>query len=421
MDRLVSKRSRSSSSQGQQYDTETPIPSDGSDQRSRAQKSSPYVQPAYQTLLAHKKGYMYDSEAGILASEKKDCRSLLDTQQSFPSGSLFDDESFLETCANLQDENEMRIVIDLLRLITPSAENLAARGIKKLKCLKELTNAGWNESIPVEGPRPQPDYSVGFRFSIFSDDQINKLNRHLKLYTKTYFSATPAMYFPFLTSEVKCGKQALLIADRQNAHSMTVAIRGIVELFRKVERAEELHGKALGFSISHDDRQVRIYVHYPEIDGLNTKCYRHTLRDFTITDNDGKSRWSAYQFVRNVYDSFVPVHLERIKSAIDQLPDPALESFQPTVSTEDAESSQGMMTSSAPSSQAAGFLKPATPRRGSVAELRAQNERLMEELRLQCEESKQKLAQEKEESKQRHAELMEQNNKLMNMLEQRLR
>lgn len=88
---------------------------------------------------------------------------------------------------------------------------------------------------------------MGFRFSTFSDDQINKLHRHLKLDAKTLFSATLEMFFPFLTSEVKCGKQALNIADRQNAHSMTVAIRGVVELFRKVGRAKELHRKALGF------------------------------------------------------------------------------------------------------------------------------------------------------------------------------
>ena len=39
------------------------------------------------------------------------------------------------------------------------------------------------------------------------------------------------MYFPFLTCEVKCGAAALEIADRQNAYSMTLAVRGIVELF----------------------------------------------------------------------------------------------------------------------------------------------------------------------------------------------
>jgi hypothetical protein len=42
------------------------------------------------------------------------------------------------------------------------------------------------------------------------------------------------MYFPFLTSEVKCGASALDIADRQNAHSQTVALRGLIELFQLV-------------------------------------------------------------------------------------------------------------------------------------------------------------------------------------------
>ena len=384
---------------------------------------------------------MCDSKAGILTSEKKDCRSLLNKRQSFPSGTLFDDRCFLETFANLQDENEMRVVIDLLRLIAPSAENLAAWGMKELHCLKEHTNAGWNESIPVQGPRPQPDYGVGFRFSAFTDEQFNKLRRHLRLDTKAYFSATLEMFFPFLTSEVKCGKQALDIADRQNAHSMTVAIRGVVELFRKAGRAKELHRKALGFSISHDHCSVRIHVHYPEIDGLVTECYRHTLRNFVITDNDGKERWAAYQFVRNVYDSFVPGHLKRIKGAIDQLPDPAIEPLQSEPSTEMAEGSQGMVPS-APPSREAGFVKPNLPsNRGVAAELRRQleqereqakqreeqakqrEEQLMEEQRLEREErrlEREERRLEREESKQREEQLRKEAKQETAKMEERL-
>jgi len=36
------------------------------------------------------------------------------------------------------------------------------------------------------------------------------------------------MYFPFLTCEVKCGAAALDVADRQNAYSMTMAVRVLV-------------------------------------------------------------------------------------------------------------------------------------------------------------------------------------------------
>jgi len=41
--------------------------------------------------------------------------------------------------------------------------------------------------------------------------------------------------------EVKCGAAPLDIADRQNAHSMTLAVRGIAELFKLVKREKELH------------------------------------------------------------------------------------------------------------------------------------------------------------------------------------
>jgi hypothetical protein len=132
--------------------------------------------------------------------------------------------------------------------------------------------------------------------------------------------ATWQMYFPFLTCEVKCGNLALDIADRQNAHSMTLAVRGIVELFRKVNREEELHLHILAFSVSHDHRTVRIYGHYPVIDGTKTSFYRHPIHDFGFAALDGKEKWTAYRFTKNIYDIWMPIHRERICSAIDVLP-----------------------------------------------------------------------------------------------------
>lgn len=83
----------------------------------------------------------------------------------------------------------------------------------------------------------------------------------------SFFMGTWYMYFPFLTCEVKRSAAALDIADRQNAHSMTIAVRTIVELFRYVMREKELDRETLAFSISRDHRTVRIYGHYTLIDG----------------------------------------------------------------------------------------------------------------------------------------------------------
>ena len=78
------------------------------------------------------------------------------------------------------------------------------------------------------------------------------------------------MHFPFLTCEVKCGALALDIAGRQNAHSMTLAARAVVELFCLVKRESEVDRQILAFSISHDHWSVRIYGEYPIIDGKDT-------------------------------------------------------------------------------------------------------------------------------------------------------
>ena len=50
------------------------------------------------------------------------------------------------------------------------------------------------------------------------------------------------MYFPFLTCEVKCRNEALNIADLQNAHSGSAAVKQVLDLYREVSRETELHG-----------------------------------------------------------------------------------------------------------------------------------------------------------------------------------
>ncbi len=136
----------------------------------------------------------------------------------------------------------------------------------------------------------------------------------------TYSMATTRMYFPFLTCEVNCGAAALDVADRQNVHSITVAVKGIVELFKAVKREKELHREILTFSISHDHTSVRIYGHYPVTEGDKTTFYRHPIHKFDFTALEGKEKWTAYKFAKNVYDHHsIKLH-KIICSGIDDLP-----------------------------------------------------------------------------------------------------
>lgn len=164
---------------------------------------------------------------------------------------------------------------------------------------------------------------MGFRREAFTEDQLSKLSPFIGDFIAgdlSFFMATYYMYFPFLACEVKCGAGALEVADRQNAHCMTLAVRAMVELFRLVKREDEVNRQVLAFSISHDHRSVRIYGHYPVINGKDTKYYRHPIHEFSFIALDGKEKWTAYRFTKNVYDIWMPKHFKRICSAIDQLP-----------------------------------------------------------------------------------------------------
>ncbi|KAH0493136.1 hypothetical protein TgHK011_008056 [Trichoderma gracile] len=323
MEHVLAQRQSSSpllSGRKRSYSSASTTPSD---QKPREEKSAYYLDPRYETLLATKGSFMTESDKGVAVESKIAYMTLLTSKQTLPTTSLFQDELFNSVCASVGDRNEARVLRFITPLIVPSAEELAMRGSTGLKCLVESMNEGWNNSIPLIGIRPQPDYSVGFRREAFTDAQLEKLSPFIGDFLGcdiSFFMATYYMYFPFLTCEVKCGA-ALDVADRQNAHSSTLAARGIVELFRLVKRENEVHRQILSFSISHDNCSVRIYGHYPVIDGTHgTKYYRHPIQQFDYTAVGGKERWTAYRFIKNVYDNWAPDHFKRISSAIDQLP-----------------------------------------------------------------------------------------------------
>ena len=295
------------------------------DQKKRESKSAPYRDMRYATLLAAKGSYMEQSDPGITDASRTWCKTLLNSNETPPIDSLFRDDIFATTCRKVQDRNEARVIQDITRLIVPSAETLATYGATygatQLNDLIEGVNEGWTGGIPVEGPRPQPDYSVGFRRSAFTGEQLRKLDPFLgSVWDTSFFVATYRMYFPFLTGEVKCGGAALDVADRQHAHSMTLALRGVVELFKLVKREKELDREILAFSISHDHSSVRIYGHYPLIEKDKTTFYRHPIHKFDFTALDGQDKWTAYKFTKSVYNKWMPAHHKKICSAIDQIP-----------------------------------------------------------------------------------------------------
>ncbi|KAL8960216.1 MAG: hypothetical protein Q9193_003042 [Seirophora villosa] len=319
---LATEKSSSLCRKTSQSSIQTP-----SDQPPRESKSTQYNSPDYEIRLEQKGSYMReanDIDDGAKGEDmKKFCNTLLGRHQKLPQDTLFRDDLFKKTCEKVRNRNEAVVVQDITRLIVPSAQNLAIYGDKLLDHLYETVNEGWTSVAEYEGSVPQPDYSVGFARSAFTKEQLNKLKPFVGepgFKVITYLMVTTQMYFPFLTCEVKSGAADLNIADRQNAQSMSVALRALIILFRSVKREKELDREILVFSISHDHRSVRIYGHYPVIEGDKTTFYRHPIHDFSFTALDGKEKWTAYRFVKNIYEHHSPKLHQRICSAIDDLP-----------------------------------------------------------------------------------------------------
>ncbi|KAI9793121.1 MAG: hypothetical protein M1816_001019 [Peltula sp. TS41687] len=291
----------------------------------------------YEGMLVAARIYLDLYKASPTDPCKKLCRELLEAEQLIPKDTLFQDDLFQLTCDRVQGENEAMITADITPLVVPRAEILYAYGAKHLQYLVGRLNTEWHNAIPlVTNTSPKPDYSVGFKPAAFTKDQLRKMKAFIGISSKNHLMAMYDMYFPFLTCEVKCGNEALNVADRQNAHNSSFAVNAIITLYNAVGRKMELHRKILAFSLSHDHDNIRIYGHYALLDQVDgTAFHRYLIRRFSILDQEGKDRWAAYRFTRNVYDKFMPIQLKRIQEALDQLPDYSFENGDASTQTVD--------------------------------------------------------------------------------------
>jgi hypothetical protein len=296
---LARKKSSSSLCSKQSEDSYTT----SNDQKPSKAKSTPYYSLQYKILLETKASFIYKSELGIADTSKTVCRMLLEAEQTVPEDLSFQDNLFDETYDKIQDRNEAKVIQDIAQLIVPRVQFLAKRNTKYLKILIESVNEGWDNSITLIKPRLQPDYTVGFKRTVFTEDQLKKIQLFIGGFSEmSFFIGIYYMYFLFLTCKVKCGTGALDVADRQNAYSMTLAVRGIVELFRLVKHEKELDREILAFSISYNDRTVRIYSHYTAINRPKTTFYCYSIKIFDFTSKDSKEKWTVYKFTKNVYN-----------------------------------------------------------------------------------------------------------------------
>jgi hypothetical protein len=266
-------------------------------------------------------GVLLESELPVSENSETFCQSLLKTKCHIPEDTLLSDDSYRETIADLQDRNESRVIQDVGRLFVPSVQTLAKRGENRFRVFVESVNEAWDCCYPLVDPRPQPDYAVGFGRCGLSEARINKLQPLIRddpTYRSDY-RATYYMYFPFFATEVKCGTSGLVIADRQNGHTMGVCIHSILSIHRLAGKENQLHKQPIVFSVAHDHRIIRLTGWGPVINGDFYTIHPLTIHSFDVTPLRGLERWTPRKYTIGVYEYGLKL-LDNIKAIIDELP-----------------------------------------------------------------------------------------------------
>ncbi|KAI9376754.1 hypothetical protein BJX61DRAFT_200 [Aspergillus egyptiacus] len=279
----------------------------------------------------------YHSGRRLLPEEETLCQDLLATVVDVPEDRGFDDHHYHDTLMLLREANEVDIQKLIGVFVVPSLRHAMREHGVELRSMSESTRELWDcavnlhirsipESHPRLGPRsfqlplPQPDHTVGFRWYAFTEEQCRKLWPAISGDpSANIFKARTTVFFPFLTAEVRSRAMHadFRTAELQNTHSMAIAMRGVVKLFSCVNREQELHGRVLGFSLCYDNEGVSIAAHWPYINGAEITYNCRTIKTCKFNED----RWTAYRFVMGVYSNWAPDHLERLRSAIDAVPE----------------------------------------------------------------------------------------------------
>jgi hypothetical protein len=316
----------------------------------------------------------YQTQANISEECRSLCKSLVNTLSSPPTGPAFESDRLLKILDLVRFRNEARIVRDIMPFVVPSAELLHVDGHSGLETICEAMDAEWTQCMTLCGPRPKPNFVAGVAPAAFTNKEIEKLRMNHSSACPNLFPEN--MYYPFLLCEVKGSDRPIQEAERQSMHSASIAVQAIVQLHRKICATEEVNRKILAFSVAHNNSEVKIFGHFASVGEESTKYFRHRVYVADVAADFASSEWyKSYNVIRAIYKKFVPVHVQRIKSALSRLRVRAVESFTSELALE--ENSQDSAASFTSSQERETFKRPALP---STRRAEQENDRLRKQL-----------------------------------------
>lgn len=258
----------------------------------------------------------------ISKESEKLCVDLQKITHKTIESTTFSTEAIKDVIDSCQNRNEAIVNRDITPLIVPSIPSLYFGGDNSLKHVIDEVNVDWNQQCVLTGPRVRSDLAIGLFSSAFTEEEIDKLKRYTSV--DNWTQVTVNMYFPFLMCEVKCGREGLDAADRQNMQSCSVAVRALLRIeqeadkYRSEKKMDNLMEQILVFSISHDQQDVRLWGHYAIVQQGKWTYYRYRIKKFDLMEpNDVLA---IHNFVRNILKFHLPEHVRRLKNALAAFP-----------------------------------------------------------------------------------------------------
>ena len=260
----------------------------------------------------------------VSPDSKAACQDLRNMECVAISPTVYSEDKILQVIDLCQIANEAMVSRDVTTLILPPIKALHLTDEANIfKDFTDQVRAQWHESWVLAGPRPEPDLAIGFLHSAFTVSENEKLTNYTSFENLT--RPTDEMYFPFLMCEVQCGNWSLDYADRQNMHSCSVAVKALLKLeqkadqYREDKQFESLLGKIVVYSISHDQKDARLYGHYALVEEEKWTYYRLHIRHFDIAHEE-RDLLSLHNFARNILMIHASKLLKRLQKAIAVLP-----------------------------------------------------------------------------------------------------
>lgn len=352
--------------------------------------------------LMRETGIFMDEQphATITEEDRILCDRILQAQYKLPTEWSYQNNNFLKILDKALYRNEARVRRDIGPHIMPSPEVHHAQGDLGLEHVAEGVDAQWTKCTSLCGPKSRPDVSHGLSRFVFTPQERIKLNSNNTC-------ACESMILPFYICEAKCFDKSIEESELQALHSASVASNAVIQMYQKISAADELHGRILVFSVSHNQRVVKVFGHYAMIDGDKATFYRHRLFE-TDLKTDAGNRNKPYQIARGIWEHFYPIHLQRIRHALSRQRDHVEEPFaaQPGI---DDDTQSGVTTPS--SSQEEGQYKKAS--RSSTVKLQEENARLLRHVLEQQRQKERQIERLSEQHKEQIERLSEQHKEQM--------